>query len=224
MKQRTKFSGKPWCLMLLLTLLLIWSAPAVAAGEKDISGAAEMPCRGLKPFNNLDELLYQFYINLDSDCLFKMPMEELEKIWDTKIFHITEDQAKVTHEDQLAKMEEPFYHMPYKSEHDAFYIKIVRNEKTGLNAFAIKITKEYFDKYATLFPDGIFPRMLPEPIIKGPPLFIFGSGGIPLKKKQKVEKMPGKYDPFSHHYWVASEKSYAMHLGGEPGITFIAIR
>lgn len=30
-------------------------------------------CTNLKEIHNLDELLYQFYINLDSDCLFTMP-------------------------------------------------------------------------------------------------------------------------------------------------------
>lgn len=77
--------------MLLLTVILsLCSIPVVEAVEEKLPAAAEpqtAPCKGLKPYNNLDELLYQFYINLDSECLFEMKVEDLEKAWGVKILN-----------------------------------------------------------------------------------------------------------------------------------------
>ena len=75
-------------ILLPAMVCLILAAPANVFAEEGVVAdpkAATAPCKGLKPYNNLDELLYQFYINLDSDCLFKMPVAELEKTWDIKI-------------------------------------------------------------------------------------------------------------------------------------------
>ncbi|MDL2259637.1 hypothetical protein LJB99_02010 [Deltaproteobacteria bacterium OttesenSCG-928-K17] len=66
--------------MLLLAAWPLCVSPVAVADERlpAAEGGQVTPCKGLKPFNNLDELLYQFHINLDSDCLFTMPVEEHE--------------------------------------------------------------------------------------------------------------------------------------------------
>ena len=111
-----------------------------------------------KPFNNLDELLYQFYINLDSDCLFKMPVAELEKVWGIKIL----DKERFKPKNYYPFSETEFYYKPYKTEKDAFYVEMSSGSFSG-NRFELKITKEYFERHGTLFPDEKLPKLLPQP-------------------------------------------------------------
>ena len=42
-------------------------------------------CKGLKPINSIDDLLYQIYINFDNDCLSEKTVEKMEEIWGIKI-------------------------------------------------------------------------------------------------------------------------------------------
>ena len=157
-----KFAGS----LLLMAAWLLCAVPALAEGEETASDFASTPCNGLKPFNNLDELLYQFYINLDSDCLFEMPVSKLEKIWDIKI--LSKERAQGYEYSEL-RMSAEFANKPYKSEKDAFYVKVVKGqnpEKPNSLQFWIVITKEYSKEHATLFPDGKFPKLLPKPIIR----------------------------------------------------------
>ena len=150
---------------------LILAAPANMFAEEGVAANPEaptVPCKGLKPYNNLDELLYQFYINLESDCLFTMPLEELEKIWGVKI--LTEERFKPQNYYPLAETD--FYFKPYKSEKDAFYIELAQHEvvtmphyiKLNATIFKIKITQEYLKMHGTLFPDQKMPKLLPKPI------------------------------------------------------------
>jgi len=129
----------------------------------DISAA---PCKGLQPFNNLDELLYQFYINLESDCLFEMPAAELEKIWDIKI--LDKELAKPKNYYPLSENE--FYNKPYKSEKDAFYVELVHYSDDEIDSladyksiFRLKMTKKYFEEHGTFFSDEKLPALLPKP-------------------------------------------------------------
>ena len=98
--------------------------PAVSTVEVIITDdeTINTTCKSLKPFDNIDELLYQFYINLDSDCLFTTPLAELEKAWDIKI----DSQERI---DAGQYDINDFYKKPYKSEKDAFYVKASRGEK-----------------------------------------------------------------------------------------------
>jgi len=157
--------------MIMLIGLLICAAPVMAA-EKSVTAAPEAktaPCKGLKPYNNLDELLYQFYINLDSDCLFEMPVGDLEKIWGITI--LTEERAKPKAYYPLSETE--FYNKPYKSEKDAFYVEIVPLVKVNpyekkdpsyhARVFLIKISKAYLDKFGTLDPGDDDPLRVLKP-------------------------------------------------------------
>ena len=151
-------------ILLFMAVFSFWASfPALA--EEVAPDPKTAPCKGLKPYNNLDELLYQFYINLDSDCLFTMPVEELEKAWDTKIYYI---QTKIPHQTKAMRDEflaqyysSDFFGKPYKSEKDTFYIEIIKSDPTKNNSFHLAITKDYQEKHGTLFPDGNFPKLLP---------------------------------------------------------------
>ena len=172
-------------MLLLGVMLLICSLSQMVRAEEAVSAAsseASAPCKGLKPYNNLDELLYQFYINLESDCLFEMPIDELEEAWGIKILS------------SGLIFDSNFYYKPYKSEKDAFYVSI-SNRGGGMIDFKINITKDYYDKFATLFPDGNFPKLLPEPIGEKVTRSLLHSC------KGKVPKSTGVYGIYKSYYW-----------------------
>ena len=207
-------------ILLFLAAFSFWAAsPAVA--EEAGPDPKTAPCKGLKPYNNLDELLYQFYINLDSECLFEMPLEDLEKIWDTKIFSYDRLREGVyLPYDRLEEIRKipGFYNKPYKTEKDAFYIE---HSNWIHVAFSIVITKEYYEKYATLFPDGNLPKLLPEPIIKptGQMTFNRVPKSIPLEPQITPQYPPWEY----FCYWLNSDKTRIIRLMGDYGVTRIYI-
>jgi len=159
-----------WVLLLLTILWLLWPAHSNAAtlfggGSSGRMKAvapdpilANAPCQGLKPFNNLDELLYQLYINLGRNCLFQMSTEELEKSWDIKIL---DRSRKLTGQSRASS---DFYNKPYKSEKDSFYVEISRHPANfRATLIYINITKEFKNKHFSLFPIGTSPKLLPKP-------------------------------------------------------------
>lgn len=181
--------------------------------------AEELPCRGLKPYNNIEELLYQFYINLDSDCLFKTPVEELEKIWEIEVIY--------RERDMNGKYDfSRFINKPYKTEKDAFYITVNKSSKTGSNYFTLLITSPYHKQHATLFPDGEFPKMLPRPKrgLSGdvmPP-------AIDIAFPPPMPKIQDKYgsslgQPFQF-YWLSSNQSRIIILSGTYGVSTIIMK
>ncbi|MDL2260608.1 hypothetical protein LJB99_07070 [Deltaproteobacteria bacterium OttesenSCG-928-K17] len=149
------FFCKATGMLMLMAVLLVWGGTAmgedalpaeVASGVE--ADAKSAPCKELKPYNNLDELLYQFYVNRGNDCFEYMSAAELEKIWDVKI--LSEERAKPAVYYPLSEVE--FYNKPYRSERDAFYIEMAAG-RGGLrkNSFYVRITKEYFERHGTLF-------------------------------------------------------------------------
>lgn len=199
------------------------SLTEIESAKKNDSTSEKLPCRGLKPINNLDELLYQFYINLDSDCLFKMSAEELEKIWDIEILvtgFIKPEEYPCLRESS------DFNKKPYRSEKDAFSLEIRHQAHTpDINEFQIVITSEYYEKHATLFPDGRFPKYLPEP------KKLWHKGGAfkdpykPPLVEPRSPVRPGKY--WMHYvwpYWKNSEEpSHRIMLKGYYGVTEVLI-
>jgi len=205
---------------LLLAAALALCAVQAAAAEEAVSDPKTAPCKGLKPYNNLDELLYQFYINLDSDCLFKMPVEELEKIWGIKI--LNEERANPETYSTFSELE--FYDKPYKSEKDAFFVGTFRG-KDNTNVFWVNITKKYFEKYATLFPDGNFPKLIPEPLKKS---YVWRPSirpsGHPFRMPEKPRNQ-GVYRMTNYkYYWLNSNRTSMIYLRGIYGVTGVTIQ
>lgn len=164
-------SGMLWLVAALLLCALSVAAaaeeaaPAASDGKGNVADANTAPCKGLKPFNNIDELLYQFYINLESDCLFEMPTAELEEVWGIKIL----DDERVKPRNFYPLSETEFFNRPYKTKKDAFYMERTQaaiqdtdgKYRNPINRFILKPTNEYFEKHGPLFPDEKFPKLLP---------------------------------------------------------------
>ena len=207
--------------MLLFVALVICLMPLSAEAEENSPRDVEelkKTCRGLGPFNNLDELLYQFYINLDSDCLFYMPVGELEKIWGIKI--LSEERAKYGAEYSKVRDSADFYFKPYESEKDSFYLEVWPNRYDPTkNVFSIQITREYYERTRTLFYDAKFPRTLPEPIEEQL------ERGVPWAAREYRPRKLGRLFPSWFLYtWPNSDGSHKIKLGAEHGITSIGIR
>jgi hypothetical protein len=213
----TKLSG-----ILLMLAFLLCSVPVS-------SDFGEVMCKDLKPFNNLDELLYQFYINLNSECLFKMSAAELEKIWGIKIF--SDERPEKGQARYQLRMGSDFKNKPYKSEIDAFFVVMSRsrrNRDANVNEFLIEISETYYDKYGTLFPDGNYPALLPNPHIDISQKEIYPTRpGGPDESKPSRPRPPinvGKYNmtDFSY-YWSSFDHTREIRLDGTRGVTRILI-
>ncbi|MDL2260249.1 hypothetical protein LJB99_05180 [Deltaproteobacteria bacterium OttesenSCG-928-K17] len=174
----------------------------------------ELPCRGLKRYENLEELLYQFYINLDSDCLFEMPKAELEKIWDTKILN---RQDFSSGEYWTTKMGADFEGKPYVSERDAFYIEYAPPESHYNALFTVNITQEYRDKYHSLLPTMKITMLIPEPVVTVKTTFFNADSDKP----RVVEGQPG-YSMYAY-YWYSSDKKRYIYFTWSFGLTEIRI-
>ena len=167
-------------LLALTALCLLLCANAIAQDKG---------CTDLKKVNNLDELLYQFYVNLDSDCLFTMPLSELEEIWGIEIL-------PEAHLNDVTYIDNPRRFKPYHSEADAFIV-FAGFEGNKTTAFKIVMTFEYSKKHGTLFPNGN-PEGLPAPLreIIESPFKGHGCGRFYLER--------GGYIQGILYYWLGS--------------------
>jgi hypothetical protein len=200
--------------LLLVVNLHIFSIPVVAADNETgqtITEDKKIPCRGLKPFNDIDELLYQFYINLDSDCLFKMPLEELEAIWQINIV----SNAKRDPE-YLKKIKE---RSDVKKEYnEAFYVAAYHDKDGDLTEFRISITESYLNLYGTLFINGHFSKLLPRPLKtfrQGVPKYCKPSPNNPVDSTSSRENFV--------YYWLNSDQTRLIYLEDRCNVTGISI-
>lgn len=185
------------------------------------SMAEENTCTGLKKINNLDELLYQIYTNLDSDCLFTMPLAELEKAWGIKI--ISEERRQPGQKLFEIRESIDFGGKPYHAETDAFYVEAY-HRVNGPREFSIRITETYYKMHATLFPEGNFPKLLPEPIEKqviSPPSYSPGPEGSLPRYPQNSGRYSREYD----YYWLNTNRTRMILIspGPIPSVTRITV-
>ena len=174
--------------------------------------AEDKMCADLKKINNLDEMLYQFYVNLDSDCLFTMPLAELEEAWGIKIL----SQERLQPGQKFFELWESadFSGKPYHSEADAFFIVASRIENKT-EYFRIYITEAYDEAHATLFPEGNYPRLIPEPIKKlmvPPP-----HRHVSPNNKPRFPKKTGVYNRDYSYHWSSPDKTRIISI--TPGLT-----
>jgi hypothetical protein len=183
--------------MLLLTAtLVLCSLPSAVLAEKDVSVTSNeitAMCRGLKPFNNLDELVHQIYINLNDDCLFKMNPKKLAEIWHipTIVYTDTNNPSKSFIEEKKSLS---------KDDHD--YLALLAygvDINTGSDDFFILVDIRKKANAGPLFPGekNEYPSFLPESLICG-----------------------ATYSRHPHRlWWLSSDKKRIMVLMGGYGLT-----
>lgn len=139
-------------MLLLVSLVFGFITATVFAGENDLEVKTAL-CKGLKPYNNLDEFLDQFSDQAVSDCLFAMSAAELEELWGIKILAGERRHPK----NYYALSQTDFYYKPYRSERDAFFVEIpIKINEQDENRFIVRITNEYYEKYRSLYTDKDF--------------------------------------------------------------------
>ena len=200
---------------LLLAAALALCAVQAAAAEEAVPDPKTAPCKGLKPVNNLDELLYQFYINLDSDCLFEMSTEELEKIWDIEIY----SQGKY-------RLNSDYRQKSYGPEKDALIVGVYQSKGKNVR-FKVNMTENYMSAHHTIFPDGEWPKLLPKPLRKYTDtkvgIFSVSRASTPVKIKPEYQGKYAYIDKYDY-YWLNTDKTRMMILvGSESSVTSVSI-
>lgn len=195
------------CCSLLMITFIIFSFSSTL-------NSVETVCKDLKPIKKIEELLNQFYTNLDNNCLFVMPITELEKFWDIKIL----SRERLSQIQKLFQLRQSldFCYNPFRSEKDAFYVEIYKNEKDATNVIIVNITKEYDAKHGTVFPDGNL-SLMPEPlkifdfkVIDSTPI---SNTLIQDKPKAKSSSIFSDNTPYTY-YRLNSAKTRMIKLSG----------
>ena len=183
-----------------LLLLVIFSFSA-SAGISSLPTNAE--CKNLAKVNDIDDLLYQLYSNLDSHCLFDMDTAELEKIWGIRVFDLNSaPYASKEYYAVISEMNE------FDKTEEAFYVKKKKGDFRANPNFEIVGTTSYYDKHNGIggeISQGRFPKYLPPPHIWEMPGGKFGfSPPPPLTKDTKPLIMPENcvYKPYHYYYWI----------------------
>ncbi len=158
-------------------------------------------CKGLHKVTDVDDLLKQFYDNIDSDCLFKIGTDDLEKIWGIRVFDLSGefDQDKVDKRFQ------------YEKEGDGLFV--VKFDYTDREYFRIFPTLSLIKQDDGIWGDtnlsqGEMPSNFPPPIVP--------------KQKQKI-RSPHFRDS-TEYVWLNKEKSihkpYLLIVSSDSSKTF----
>ena len=132
-------------------------------------------CKNLGKVGDLDDLLFQMYSNLDSHCLFEMPVGELERIWGIPVYDYTlptDTASEEVNRRNIKKRDE--YALKRQADQDKYkrlhWEVIKSNDYDPDNEGEIKnVVFEIFSaKDYGVFMQGKYPKFLPPPIIKEP--------------------------------------------------------
>lgn len=144
---------------------ITFSGSPVFAQTKKRMTPTNHHCQNFKKINDVDDLLYQMYRNLDSDCLFKMPVEELSAIWGIPIFDFYDKTFEQKQElrKQIDRWEAE-YLIPTLFVNKELFLY---NEKKSVyftvhGNFALQFLKSK-TKYDGSLAEGKFPYLLPKP-------------------------------------------------------------
>lgn len=169
----------------------------------------EKSCKNLGKVTDIDNLLFQMYSNIDSQCLFRMSTKELEGIWDIPLIDYTEstyERNKALDEKRLEIFEKE----------DTIFI--VKEKIRDILVFSISVTAKYRAKFTKEYNNswaldtGKFPKLLPVPnIINLTPYdgldHAHMHGASPIEPKNTV------YQENSRYYWLNKKSS-----GQEPAL------
>ena len=165
---------------LLGILLLAGCSDGVTQSAEDNAnrkeaGMGKTTCKNLGKVGDLDDLLFQMYSNLDSHCLFEMPVGELERIWGIPVYDYTlptDTASEEVNRRNIKKRDE--YALKRQADQDKYkrlhWEVIKSNDYDPDNEGEIKnVVFEIFSaKDYGVFMQGKYPKFLPPPIIKEP--------------------------------------------------------
>ena len=163
---------------LLGILLLAGCSDAVTQSAEDNAnrkeaGMGKTTCKNLGKVGDLDDLLFQMYSNLDSHCLFEMPVGELERIWGIPVYDYTLPTDTASEEVNRRNSEEmDGYTLKRQADQDKYrnrlYWEVIKsNDYDPDNEGKIKniVFQVLQVKNYGVFMQGRLPKLLPPPII-----------------------------------------------------------
>ena len=127
------------------------------SGNTDSSPAATEKAKArcmntLHHVSNRDDLISQmFQTALEDDCLYHFTSTELEKIWDIPVFDYV----------QVDPMMLPI--PPNKDIESPIGLYVEKDTVPAGTSFYMKMTLSELEKHFSIFPEGYFPSILPEP-------------------------------------------------------------
>ena len=146
--------------------------PAEDNANRKEAGMGKTTCKNLGKVGDLDDLLFQMYSNLDSHCLFEMPVGELERIWGIPVYDYTLPTDTASEEVNRRNSEEiDGYTLKRQADQDKYkrlYWEVIKSlskstDTKNIVTFDIRSAKDY-----GVFMQGKYPKFLPPPIIKEP--------------------------------------------------------
>lgn len=158
-------------------------------------------CKNLQKVKDIDDLLFQFYSNLDSQCLFAMPTQKLEKIWGIRVLDYIGASSDKVNDLNIESQER------WENKEGLFVSK--ENFEQGIPAFHIRVTHKYVDKnkgWGGSAGKGQYPKFLPAPQIVNKHVDESDQkprihGSRPIIPKNTV------YEKYSRYYWVNRSNS-----------------
>lgn len=150
---------------ILFSILLFSSTFALADSKPKQQTPTNHHCQNLSKITDIDDLLYQMYSNIDSQCLFKMDTQELEKIWGIPIFDYVKNHTEEAIDAQLERRKQVREH-----EDTLYIIKSVRHYNNNLeqefNVYTSDLFKEKYKNYGGYAELGKLPKLLPPPDVQ----------------------------------------------------------
>ena len=119
---------------------------------EEIAQAKASCLKKLHQVKNRDDLIGQmFETALENDCLYHFTSADLEKIWGIPVFDYV----------QVDPMMLPI--PPNKDIESPIGLYVVKNEVPAGANFRIEMTLSELNKHFSIFPEGRFPSILPQP-------------------------------------------------------------
>ena len=156
---------------------------------------------------NRDDLIHQmFQTGLLDDCLYSMPPEELQQIWDIPVVPMNKNTYSGA--DIASRL--------------GFYI--AHDIKFGLS---IRLNKYSIENVGTLFPEGHYPKFMPEPSLISEADFSWGMNHNNLKWTSYRAKPNDQIQHGNEHIWIKDNRSIepsAYMYGSIVALTFYNVK
>ena len=152
---------------------------------------------------NRDDLIRQmFQTGLLDDCLYSMPPEELQRIWDIPVVPKNKD----THigADIPSRL--------------GLYVAY------SIHGLSIRLNKDSIENIGTLFPEGRYPHFMPEPSLIKKADFSWGTHHNNLKWTVHRAQESDQIQHGQEHIWVRGNLSIIPHAymyGAIVGLAFL---
>lgn len=160
-------------------------------------------CQNLYKVETVDDLIKQFYDNIDSHCLFEMDTTELERIWGVRVFDFYKQTSRGDKDKLIKELHS------YTMSENAIYV-----EKLSLDSeeiiLRINPTSPYMARnnggWKGSLGLGQFPKYLPEPNKISALPFEVSRPPLVLEDNPRTAPKSSVYNSYSFYWWINSNQ------------------